>query len=700
MVNKAALKAALQRYLIAPLASLYKTAESSGFSRRALVFACFAAAFLGFSLLMVKSFVMPFDGIKVWGENYKDCGQFPWNLWIVAESVLDLESPLWTDRVSFPVGANLAQHTLASGFLPLTLLVKLFSWNSPIYPIVAYNIAIWLSFTLLLAFGYLALREAGFGFWASIVPAVGYAFSCFYYRHWLHLNLMAGFLLPLLAYLLIRLYKKPTLRRGLVFGFFIGAGVYFTELSLSAVIAMALFFLACLAIGPSRRGVIRVLRGLGVKGTIATVVIAILVAAPLVWVYSRGDAVAPNQNDFARLGANAVAYILPAKQFTSLYGDLLQEWQQRVRTGINGGEAFLGYPFILCMLLGLFRPRSVYTLLALFVGACFVVLSFGTTLRVFESSTDIKLPYHWLREVPPFNQNRAPVRFVAVAHLLFIFLAASGIELVRTSLSRLGPIARDASIAICTALLLWTVAETHYSTDHEHVPYEPPPKYALNKLVNGAVLQWPTGRWPCNQVLIQIFHGHPIENSCLARGARSRTRQAAEFHKAFEKGGEAFSKLLAKKRITNLLVTDDLLAHELEVLRAIRGVNIVEIDRQPSRVVATWGDTKSEIGRHWHKAKKWRLRPGVAKLLGGKGELTATRIDILADWDDEYHVELLLEDKRVVALTAAPLDWTVGGQWRFLDVPRSLRQKPFDSVKITATGGDGRYNVASIAVLK
>jgi hypothetical protein len=698
-VNTATLRALVERRVFAPLLRLRRDVDWGRFAKRALVVGGSACAFLAFSLFMVHSYVFPFDGLKHWGGDYSDCGQFTWNLWFVAESLLDFENPLWTDTVEFPVGANLAVHTLVSGFAPLTLLVKLFSGSHPLYPIIAYNLAIWVSFTLSLALGYLALREAGFCRWASIIPATGYAFSCFFYWHWLHINLLAGFLFPLLAYLLIRLHKTPTLKRGLLSGFFTGYGVYLTEFSLSAVIAMALLCAIAMAIGPSRRGVLRVLRELGPKGIALTVATAAIVAAPFLWTFLQADALPPKQSDFQSLCANLMSYVVPDPKDTPLYGDLLEDLQVRIQAGRTGAEVFLGFPFILCMLIGLVRPGSAYTLLITFVGLCFVLLSFGTTLMVFESPTEIKMPYHWLRDLPFFEHNRAPARFSAVAHFCFVFPAAAGLQFIVTRLGRLGPFARDAAIVICTGLFVWTVMETRQTIELKNEPYEAPPAQVWSKLVSGPVVQLPKTRWPCSQALFQTFHGRPMMNSCLARGSRSRAELLREYNGAFTRGGGVFSRFLKHRGVTNVLVTDDLLAHEIKVLNQLEGINVVELDPQPRRVVAVWGDTKSPTGRNWHRAKKWTIRENGTKVFERPG-LTATRIDVLINWNNRYRVELMRGRRPIVTLWAKALNWSRGGQWRFIDVPPAFHDEEFDTIRITPGRCTGRHRLAAVAVLK
>ena len=59
-------------------------------------------------------------------------------------------SPFGTNLLFYPLGANLAHHTLAAGFFPLTFLVKKLSGNDPLYPFYAFKIIILFSFTLIL----------------------------------------------------------------------------------------------------------------------------------------------------------------------------------------------------------------------------------------------------------------------------------------------------------------------------------------------------------------------------------------------------------------------------------------------------------------------------------------------------------------------------------------------------------------------
>jgi len=169
----------------------------------------FAIALL-FTLGMIHNYVFPLNSLLyTTGVKGQDCGQMIWNLWFANEAITSGHNPFSTNLIFYPLGANLAHHTLAAGFFPITFLVKKLSANDPLYPLYAFKTIILLSFTLLLTFSYLTLREIGLTLWAAFIPAIGYAFSNFYLLHVIHINHLAGFLIPLTALFLIRAYKNP-----------------------------------------------------------------------------------------------------------------------------------------------------------------------------------------------------------------------------------------------------------------------------------------------------------------------------------------------------------------------------------------------------------------------------------------------------------------------------------------------------------
>ena len=120
-------------------------------------------ACLGFTLLMVYTQVFPLGSVPYsLGLKGQDSAQMIWNVWHSSEAVIHGRNPYYTDQLFYPLGTSLAHHTLAPGFFPITLVVRVLSGNSPIYPVYAYRIIILLSFTLLLFFTFQFLRELGF----------------------------------------------------------------------------------------------------------------------------------------------------------------------------------------------------------------------------------------------------------------------------------------------------------------------------------------------------------------------------------------------------------------------------------------------------------------------------------------------------------------------------------------------------------
>src|SRR5882762_2617707 len=163
-----------------------------------------------FTLVMIHNYVFPLNSLLyTTGIKGQDCGQMIWNLWFANEAITGGHSPFSTNLIFYPLGANLAHHTLAAGFFPLTFLVKKLSGNDPLYPFYAYKIIILLSFALILWLSYQVLRELRLTRWAAVTAAVAYAFSDFYMLHVMHINHLAGFFIPLTALFLVRAYQKP-----------------------------------------------------------------------------------------------------------------------------------------------------------------------------------------------------------------------------------------------------------------------------------------------------------------------------------------------------------------------------------------------------------------------------------------------------------------------------------------------------------
>src|SRR5215472_6118813 len=166
-----------------------------------------------FTLALLYHWILPLNSVpysdRIFGQ---DCYQMIWNLWVVNEAVIHGENPFTTDLVFHPQGARLVHHSLSAGFVVVTLPVWFLSRGDPLYPVYAYKIIILISFTLILHFSVLTLRALGFRGWATVIPAIAYAFSPFYLEHLIHLNQISGFFIPLSALCVINSYQRPRSR--------------------------------------------------------------------------------------------------------------------------------------------------------------------------------------------------------------------------------------------------------------------------------------------------------------------------------------------------------------------------------------------------------------------------------------------------------------------------------------------------------
>jgi hypothetical protein len=505
------------------------------------------------TFVMIEGTVYPFNGLTHYrGGSYSDVGQSVWNLWWTAESILSLRNPLYTDLVFHPIGAELGTHTLSAGYVPISLLAKLLSGGSPMYPIYAYNVTTLLAYAALLLFSFLTLREVGFGLAASLIPALGYAFSDFYTLHWLHLNLLGGFTLPLVAWLVVRLWKRPTPGRLLAVALAAAWSVYITEFALSIVMAALLFLLLALVPGGLRRAVAARARDLGAANIALAAAIFGLLAAPLVISFFRADALPPGEFQFSYNSANVATLFVPSADSTHLYGRLFVPLEDRITSGRLAATTFLGFPVILAVLLGLWRLRSALAWIAVAVAAFFLVLSFGPTLQVFSTDTGIRMPYAWLMQIPPFTQNRCPARFVAMAHFFLLFCSAAGLSWILGLLERRAHAGLAAAFAV--AMIAWTVAECWAPPYGPHVRYAPPTA-KLARLVPGPVVHSSmTGRG-CNDALLQVFHGHPTANGCLARVTLAQSSRVEAIRNAMMKRDwERYTLLLKSAGFTNIIL--------------------------------------------------------------------------------------------------------------------------------------------------
>lgn len=497
----------------------------------ALVAAVLCAVFVGAQVFPLSR--LPYPG----GDTF----QMVWNLFSVTESLLAGRNPLWTDLVFWPVGGNLATHTLASGFAPLALAVRAVLGGGPDYAVAAFNLAVFLSFLATLTFTLAALRRLGFSLAAAVVPALCAAFASFYGLHVPHLNLVSAFVVPLGFILVHDTLCRPAPGRAVLAAACLGWMLYVTEMA-----AFLSVFLGAgvLALAPARRRLAGVVRELGAGWTLAAAGAFAAVAAPFVLMWLSSDALRPDAGDSSPFSANLLAFVVPGHFRAPTYGEGFAPWNAWM-AGVGGFEAFLGYPFLILAAIGAavaWRDRAVRW--AVVLALVFAVLCLGPTLKVGAADTGLPLPYALLQRVPPFSMGRTPVRLVVFVLFVLTVPAAAGVRFLLAD-------RRAGRLALGGALALWALAEARYPTP----PRGPLPRMAAGVLPDGPVLVLPLRINDGRGLALQLSHRQPISSAYLARLSQRHIDLTYERERAILAGPESVCAYARSTGFRSILIT-------------------------------------------------------------------------------------------------------------------------------------------------
>jgi hypothetical protein len=514
--------------------------------KQALALACAVVLGLGASLLVLRSHVWPLDAVIEDGGDY---GLFTWDLWIVNDSALGLRNPLHTDGVYYPVGAWLARHTLAAGFLPLTLAVDLATGADPLYPAYAYRVAIWISFALTLVLAYLVFRELGQPRLAAAVPAVQYAFCNYQQLHIPHLNHLAGaFVIAGSTLLLVRLVREPSRRRALWLAAWLAVAVYFGEFVVFFGLGLIGLLGCAVLTAPWRARLIDTLRAIGWRTAATALLLGLLIFAPFLHAWLADAGRAPKEKQSGNWSANAAGYFVPEQGFNPVYADTLA-LPGRDLKGIGGRETFLGYPVLLFALLALIVVRDPVPRAAALVFVFYFVLSLGPELKLLGLNTRLPLPYKLLMHVPPFDMARAPVRFALPGLFCLAIVAAYGLG---WACGRVRSLTGRAGVAILGSVLLaWAGAEAYRPTPPAY-RYAIPPQ--LSQLVPGPVINVPISFWDGYGVFLQTLHGHPMATGFVSRRTAAQLEHVRSLDRLLESDVPGFARRLQELGVTNVIL--------------------------------------------------------------------------------------------------------------------------------------------------
>ena len=358
------------------------------------------------------------------GDGSGDAYQNLWYLWWVGRALQRGLDIYHTDRLFWPVGTSLVFHTLMPVHGVLSLPAQAL-WPGSLGLVVSLNVLTLSSFALTGFGAHLVARQHG----ATLTGAcaAGLLAMTVPYRFWHlnHLNLLSTHTALFTLWLLHRSWSGGTWRAALGLGLCAAVTTY-TDYEIALYTAVAgLVSIAWYAVTTPHEPQ-RWLR------LAAAAISALLLHLPLLGALldpSRAVTARPPASDAQQLSANLLAQLGPAPM--SLLWAPVRPFELAAHNGIGGDEAALG-PVFVCALLGLAclrRERAARLWLAL--GALFVVLSLGPSLRIGASTwlTD-DMPYAWLtRAIPALSMGRSPVR---MGNMAAIFLAiALGLSLAR-----------------------------------------------------------------------------------------------------------------------------------------------------------------------------------------------------------------------------------------------------------------------------
>jgi hypothetical protein len=523
------------------------------------------------SALLLFNHIFPLDSLHR-GIKPDDPALMVWNMFVVNESLKQFKNPLTTDMIFYPEGANLAHHALISGFAPISFLADKITGGSVYYPFYAYHIAIWLSFTLLLFFSYLVLRELGYNGFAAIIPAVAYSFCSFYMTHiqGVHLNLI-GFCIPLTAFFIVRLYELPSLKNAIFTSTALALSIYFTEFSLFIYLTIIILLIICLTLKHQRQIVISKIADLGIARIAVMIIIFSLITAPFVskWLHNKVEK--PLVLEYFAYSANPIDFFIPHPESTPLYGSIFSFINSDISSTITGHEVFIGFPLLLLGIYAMFVSKKRHVRIAFGISLVFFILSLGPALKVLNGISNLYLPYYFLMKLPLFVEFRTPVRFVVFGMFFMMIVGAEGTSALNDRLSKIA--GRHISLALMSIVMLWTIAES-YKPSKRLESFKIPQQ--LSQVVEGAGLNLPIIFKDGYAAMLQVIHKQPIVTGYVARLSENNMKQYKFLKQLFIDLPDNLCAELKSLGYKNIILSDGITKEAVDAVSKC-GINIVDI---------------------------------------------------------------------------------------------------------------------------
>ena len=440
--------------------------------------------------------------IPGWFPGDGDPWHYLWGIWYVARALSTFPPPLlWTDLVFFPLGFDLP-------FLPgVGLILGAGALLKPAFGLVlTYNMLWWLSFAL-----------AGWAMYALARHLVGdrivafvcgglFTFSSYRLIHSLeHLPiLMASFLVPFFALVLVRAAQTPTLERSVACALVLAASTgisWYCTVSLLVYLGVA----AGVLVWQHGLGALRAVRARpALVGLAAFVVAASPFVLPLVLSPGRDSIVNRPLAESSEYSADLLAFFVPSPR-NPLLGTLTGPLYQRFTGNAYEQTVYLGYVLVALAVVGVVvSPRSM-TRLHLTMAATAFVLALGPFLHVAGQTLTLPLPYLLLRYLPFVKGARVPSRFTELLLLSLIVLAGYGLANVCSRFGRRGRVV-VAAFVLVGALLETTLTPFPVASTRAPAVYADIGRSGKT----GTVLELPLDLRIIKYHYYQTVHGQPM----------------------------------------------------------------------------------------------------------------------------------------------------------------------------------------------
>ncbi|MFC1853210.1 hypothetical protein ACFL27_23680 [candidate division CSSED10-310 bacterium] len=423
----------------------------------------------------IYTYPLPFE-FTTHVAGFGDVWQHLWNLWWFHNAIMNLQNPLITDNIYYPIEVSLAFHSYSYFNMILGFFFQKGLSLATVYNILILKSLILSGITAFVLCWYLTGSRS-----AGLIGGTVWAYSSYHISRIMFLHLFSLELIPIYCYFLFR--SKETQRRiyAIGAGFFLClvalCSWYYLVFMVIVTVIEAIFFLK-----------VRHLKLYGVIILSCVVFLLPFIYTPLeLWI--RGESYMNVTLGMTKIfSADLLSFFVPSEKHP-LLSTMVSPFYATVHTHFTERNNYLG--ILVCLLFATFifsrkilraeHPEAEsaipahgsafvsppgyifhsdhgnlnkwkHFLTTIFMGG--VLLSLGPVLQVNGQVYDfIHLPFFYLRELPLFSAMRAPHRFLAISVLALSVGGACGWLSWQRFIRKLGS-SRSYSLSCCLIIVL------------------------------------------------------------------------------------------------------------------------------------------------------------------------------------------------------------------------------------------------------